>query len=83
MSHSTTKKLFFSYMSVSPLCEASRRAIVRFLDDYVKVGPPEVIEKYRGYIRKLSEVERISFTHTTRETDLRKLVTEIKAWLHR
>ncbi len=55
MPHRTTKKLFFSYMGASPLCEASRRAIVSFLDDYVKLGPPEVIEKYQGYVRKLSE----------------------------
>jgi len=55
MPHSTTKKLFFSYMGVSPLCEASRRALARFLDDYVKLGPPEVIERYQGYVRKLSE----------------------------
>ncbi len=52
---SPTKKLFFGYMGVSPLCEASRRAIVRFLDDYVSLGPPEVIEKYQNYVRKLSE----------------------------
>ncbi len=55
MPHRTLKRLFFSYMGVSPLCEASRRAIVRFLDDYVKLGPPKVIEKYRCYVRKLSE----------------------------
>jgi cysteine desulfurase / selenocysteine lyase len=55
MPHRNTKKLFFSYMGVSPLCEASRRAIVRFLHDYVKLGPPEVIEKYQGYVRRLSE----------------------------
>lgn len=49
------KKLFFSYMGVSPLNPASARAMRTFLDDYIKLGPPEVLEKYQGHVEKLSD----------------------------
>lgn len=42
-------------MGVSPLNPASAKAMYRFLDDYVKLGPPEVLEKYQGYVEKMSE----------------------------
>jgi selenocysteine lyase/cysteine desulfurase len=49
------RKLFFAYMGVSPLQPVAYRAAATFLDDYMKLGPPEVLEKYQGYVEKLSE----------------------------
>lgn len=49
------KKIFFNYATVGFLEPYSYRAILKFLAEYVKVGPPEVLEKYDNYSRKLSE----------------------------
>lgn len=42
----TQQKLFFSYTTVSPLCDASYQAVKQFLDEFYTVGPPEVLYKY-------------------------------------
>lgn len=42
-------------MGVSPLQPVAYRVARKFLDDYVKLGPPEVLEKYQIYVEKLSK----------------------------
>ncbi len=53
-SPSAKNKLFFSYATVSAMCDASYSAVKEFLDEFYAVGPPEVLYKYDNIYQKLS-----------------------------
>lgn len=49
----SNRKLFFSYTTVSPMCEPSYKAVQEFLHEFYAVGPPEVLYKYDGIYEDL------------------------------
>jgi selenocysteine lyase/cysteine desulfurase len=47
-------KLFFSYATVAPMCEASYLAVKSYLDDFYRIGPPEALAIYDPMYKDLS-----------------------------
>jgi cysteine desulfurase / selenocysteine lyase len=48
-------KLFFSYATVAPMCDASYEAVKKYLDDFYQIGPPEVLAIYDPMYKDLSQ----------------------------
>lgn len=48
-------KVFFSYATVAPTCDASYTTVKAFLDEFHQIGPPEVLYKYDPYESKVAE----------------------------
>jgi selenocysteine lyase/cysteine desulfurase len=70
------KKIFFNYATVGPLNKKAFKAVKKFLDEFVKIGPPQILEKYDQYFylltREASRLlhcnpEEIVFTKNTTE----------------
>jgi selenocysteine lyase/cysteine desulfurase len=70
------RKIFFNYATVGMIDKVAYRAAVHFLEEYIKIGPPEVLEKYDAYPAKLAkeaakllncDAEEISYVKNTTE----------------
>ncbi len=48
------KKVFFNYGTVGPMGAHVYKAAANFLEEYFRVGPPDILLKYEPYIEKLA-----------------------------
>lgn len=48
------RKIFFNYATVGLIGKPAYKAALAFLNDYMQIGPPEVLDKYDNYSAKLS-----------------------------